>query len=897
MTSLFHDEARALLHHGRRALDNKTLAALDAHLAACAACRAYAADLDALAPALSRALHARWDAVQPPRPALTEDTGSARAPRRVPPALAWGTAALVLAFAVLLLPLAIAPPPAATPGPVVTLPLVDLPSPSPGPRAYLVRSVFAADAGTFTGSPENTTVQSPPRVIAWDTVSNQELWSAEVGLQPAIALDRAGERVFVISRPNANAVTLRGLTFDTNNLRAHGPDWPLRVSVLDAATGALRQAIDLPAVLEPLAPIGAVGDTLYVLAFSTGTLDGLDLAAGAMRGEHLRLCQDAGFPRDVQLAPDGSAVYALCFPTFGSNAPWVVQISLLDGGTPRTISLPPLGGAERWGNGLLLSHDGARLYVADTDLGLLGEIDTAGAALVRTAQYKPGSRQGQSQALMSLAPNDRLLYLGTLTTLPQQPGIWVVDTSDLRAVAHQGALPSLTLPPGETPPAVLSLAADPLGQLVVTTDQGAARFDLLADPSRFTRLDLPATVTQLLPYPADSPMAAPNPANLPTGLGLLAFERDNDVYVANADGSQARNLTQRPGRDYAPAWSPDGRYLAYLADRGDATDVMLLDVERALSTPGPVAPVLLKAGVSSLEFGSRLAWSPDGSRLAVSFWPNAIPGTTGSVIQLLDVAAALGGADSPAPLGPDRPGSDPRFSPDGTRLLYVGQDPPGVPALIVDDLQNGARVTLGVVAGEGARLDSYWTYNGFAWSPNGKFVAYLRVGPWLGAWPDSVLSRDSHAQISLVPPDGSSGAVVMDLAPAPNGILGLDYSPDGRVLSFIASQGYSACWNIHLLSLDDQALHRLPSVCHAMRTALPSWSPDGRWLAFTAGWDGNRPAADGNGALELTALDVFQYFFALDVAQRAVPVRLSTWVGDDLSPVWQPVCHSGIPNC
>jgi Tol biopolymer transport system component len=332
---------------------------------------------------------------------------------------------------------------------------------------------------------------------------------------------------------------------------------------------------------------------------------------------------------------------------------------------------------------------------------------------------------------------------------------------------------------------------------------------------------------------------------------------------------------------------------------------MLLDVQRALSIPDVVAPVLLKQGAPALEFSTHLAWSPDGTRLAVSFWPHSVPGTTGGVIQLLDVADALveagrcpgSGAGCASPLDPDRAGSDPRFSPDGTRLLYVGQDPAGVPALFVDDLRVGWRVTLGVTAGESASPDSYWTYNGYAWSPDGKFVAYLRVGPWLGAWPASVLSRDSRAQIILAEPEGSQHPVVMDLAPAPNGILGLDYSPDGRVLSFIASEGYSGCWSIHLLSLDDQALHRLPGVCHAMRTALPSWSPDGRWLAFTAGWDAERPAPDGSGALELTALDVFQYFFALDEAQRALPVRLSTWVGDDLSPAWQPVCHSGIPNC
>ena len=86
MSTLTHVEARQLLHHGRPGLANKEAAALDAHLAACAECRAYAADLDVLAPALTRALHARWDhqapARQPAQPAPTPERTRAAPARR-----------------------------------------------------------------------------------------------------------------------------------------------------------------------------------------------------------------------------------------------------------------------------------------------------------------------------------------------------------------------------------------------------------------------------------------------------------------------------------------------------------------------------------------------------------------------------------------------------------------------------------------------------------------------------------------------------------------------------------------------------------------------------------------------------------------------------------------------
>ena len=36
-------------------------------------------------------------------------------------------------------------------------------------------------------------------------------------------------------------------------------------------------------------------------------------------------------------------------------------------------------------------------------------------------------------------------------------------------------------------------------------------------------------------------------------------ETNSEVFVANADGSDARNLTNDPAFDGWPAWSPDGR--------------------------------------------------------------------------------------------------------------------------------------------------------------------------------------------------------------------------------------------------------------------------------------------------------------------------------------------------
>ncbi|MGH2524757.1 MAG: zf-HC2 domain-containing protein, partial [Anaerolineales bacterium] len=67
MTALTHAQAHQHLHAAADGqLDAPGQAALAAHLATCAGCRAYAAELDALQISLAHLLHSRWDA--PPIP-------------------------------------------------------------------------------------------------------------------------------------------------------------------------------------------------------------------------------------------------------------------------------------------------------------------------------------------------------------------------------------------------------------------------------------------------------------------------------------------------------------------------------------------------------------------------------------------------------------------------------------------------------------------------------------------------------------------------------------------------------------------------------------------------------------------------------------------------------------
>jgi len=76
----------------------------------------------------------------------------------------------------------------------------------------------------------------------------------------------------------------------------------------------------------------------------------------------------------------------------------------------------------------------------------------------------------------------------------------------------------------------------------------------------------------------------------------------------NADGTRQRNLTRDPSSDYSPAWSPNGRTIAFATTRADPTgnDVWLMDADG-----GNPRPLIEQTGID--EYPS---WSPDGSQLA-----------------------------------------------------------------------------------------------------------------------------------------------------------------------------------------------------------------------------------------------------------------------------------------
>lgn len=164
----------------------------------------------------------------------------------------------------------------------------------------------------------------------------------------------------------------------------------------------------------------------------------------------------------------------------------------------------------------------------------------------------------------------------------------------------------------------------------------------------------------------------------PSGARALFSARGEVVSVPASKGS-VRNLSNAPGsHERQPAWSPDGRYVAYLSDASGEYRLVIDD----LSGERPSRSLALSAEPT---FYYQPVWSPDGGKILYTDKHRRI-----YVLDVETEGAAPIEVDQDGYTHPVR-GLDPSWSPDGRWVTYTKRLPHHLRAVFVYELASGER--------------------------------------------------------------------------------------------------------------------------------------------------------------------------------------------------------------
>ena len=356
-----------------------------------------------------------------------------------------------------------------------------------------------------------------------------------------------------------------------------------------------------------------------------------------------------------------------------------------------------------------------------------------------------------------------------------------------------------------------------------------------------------------------------SPSLSPDGRRVaFAWNGDNadnlDIYVQNIEGGPPIRLTTDPAADDFPAWSPDGGRIAFL--RGGAVYL--------IPSIGGHEVRLTNA------VGQGLAWSPDGSLLAICSQDSESEPTG---IFVVSVETGLR-RKLTTPSSVTRDGL-PAISPDGKEVAFVRRR------------TTTSDVFLVALAGGPARqlTNIGQPISGIAWTPDSQFVVF---GGTEGLFKVPVRSRTPQSPVHLAVSDvgagqpaisrstpngptllifswypmtykiwgmptgrpGSSGASPVRVASSNLGDWGPGISPDGRKIAFISHRtGVEEIW---VSGADGSSPRQLTRLGRGPGVESLNWSPDGESIAFDATLQGNRDIyiirADGAAMTRLTDL-------------------------------------------
>jgi Tol biopolymer transport system component len=288
----------------------------------------------------------------------------------------------------------------------------------------------------------------------------------------------------------------------------------------------------------------------------------------------------------------------------------------------------------------------------------------------------------------------------------------------------------------------------------------------------------------------------------------VVYSMGGSLWRQRIDSTTATQITDGPGYDYQPDWSPDGRSIVYTSYRDGALELRLLDLASGSSQP------LTSGGAVNVE----PRFSPDGQRIAY------VSTAYKKHFHLFLASLARGRFGGGTRLTPETSSSLPRYyystvdheispswTPDGRSILFVSNRGHihGTGGFWQIEARPGA------LAREIHYEETNWKAHPEL-SPDGSRLLY-----------SSYAGRNWH-QLWLLPATGGTDAFPISYGEFD--ATGARFSPDGRLIAYISNE--SGATALCLRRVDDGAARCLQAL---ERKTL---APQGRLRLSLEGPDG-----------------------------------------------------------
>jgi serine/threonine protein kinase len=312
------------------------------------------------------------------------------------------------------------------------------------------------------------------------------------------------------------------------------------------------------------------------------------------------------------------------------------------------------------------------------------------------------------------------------------------------------------------------------------------------------------TAFPLTTYPGQELQSTFSPDGTQVAFSWTGPNQDNfDIYVKIIGNEPPTRLTSNPAKDYCPAWSPDGRWIAFLRElSADEAQVILVP-----PLPGPSERKVSRIRIDTYHpMVSAPAWSPDSKSLVISD-KSSTDERESYCLFLMPIEKPEKKLKLTKPPLLSWGDAYPALSPDGRTLVFSRW----VQSLISDLYVLALSESLEPLVERRLTFDNQIASSP-VWTVDGRDIIFSSA-------------QNSGASLRRVATFGS-------VNPAPLRSFGQNgaypaLSRQGRRLSYSQLSSDSNIWRLEV----SDATHK-PLISSTRKDSLPQFSPDGRRIAF-----------------------------------------------------------------